>query len=79
MASSAREDLMKARKQLSDGGEPLFTRTREVNAEGRSSLKHGIPHEAVELLDLTADDSVEIEIFDDGYVVKKESDNDGRR
>jgi len=73
MGSSTQEQLLEQRARIADGGEPLFTREREVNHEGRSTLKHSIPRVAVDLVGLTDDDTVVIDVYDDGYFVRKKS------
>ena len=73
MGSSTQEQLLEQRAKIADGGEPLFTRERAVNQEGQVTLKHSIPRVAVDLLGLTDEDTVAIEVYDDGYFVRKKS------
>jgi hypothetical protein len=63
---------MSEREQVASGGEPLFTETRRVQDYGGSAtLYQSIPETAVELLDLDSDCELEIDIYADGYVVRK--------
>jgi len=68
---------MDERQTVSDAGEPLLTRTVEVGSHGSNgSLKHTIPKTAVDLLDLTDADSVTVDIYQNGYVVRKEGNDE---
>lgn len=78
MSSKPIERILSHRQEITDGGEPTLTRRRQVNeANGHGSLKHTIPSVAVEMLSLTANDEVRIEIYDDGYFVSPIREGDG--
>jgi len=63
---------MDERDQLAEPGEPLFTVNRSVRVDGSGEgLVHNIPSEAVGLLELNEQDAVEIDIYQNGYVVRK--------
>jgi hypothetical protein len=63
---------MSERKERADDGEPLITRTRRIQDIGESaSLYSNIPGAAVDLLGLSPDDELEIDIYRDGFVVTK--------
>jgi len=70
MASSVEESIMSQREEIADDGEPLRTVTRSITDRGES-LGHTIPALAVELLDIDDTDEVEIDIYQDGYVVRQ--------
>jgi len=63
---------MNEREQVAGDGEPLFTKSRGVRDIGPDNdLYQNIPYEAVSVLDLDPCDELEIEIYQDGYVVMK--------
>jgi len=68
--------IMSEREKLADRGEPLFSCSRSVRQDGsrENCFTHNIPREAVSLLDIEESDSVLIEIYQDGYVVRRDPD-----
>jgi hypothetical protein len=63
---------MSEREEVATDGEPLFTETRSVQDYGSSTtLYQSIPQTASELLNLDPESELEIEIYQDGYVVTK--------
>lgn len=73
----SQDGLMAHRSEVIGDGEPLFTVSCSVQELGPSSLGHTTPREARGLLGLTAEDDVRVEIYEDGYFVTVEGDDDG--
>jgi len=71
MQSDIRKRIMSERQQLTEQGEPLQTVERSVNADGRDGLKHTIPVMSQDLMEVSDKDNVKIDIYQDGYVVRK--------
>jgi len=68
---------MKERKEVATDGEPLFTYERSVQSYGSGDdLQHNIPQKMVEMLDLDDDDYVEIDCYQNGYVVRRKPKRD---
>jgi len=65
------EKIMAEREAVTDSSEPLLTVEMEIHVNGKASLRHTIPNQARDVLDLTEDDSVKIDIFEHGYFVRK--------
>lgn len=65
------DGIMEERERLSECTEPLLTEYRDVRADGRDAeLLLNIPNEAVRMLDVDEDSRAQIEIYQDGYVVR---------
>lgn len=71
MSSGIEDRIMSERECIKDEGEPIKTVERSVCRDGRSGLKHTIPMLARDLCGIEDGDDVEIEIYQDGYVVRK--------
>lgn len=72
MASEIHEQIMAERPQIADEAESLFTVSRAVTGDGPASLKHTIPKEAQQVIGIEDGDQVQIDIFQNGYVVRLE-------
>lgn len=71
MSSGLEERIMTERKRIKGEAEPIKTVERSVCQDGRSGLKHNIPMLARDLCGIEDGDDVEIQIYQDGYVVRK--------
>lgn len=75
---AVKEQVLDERVSSSPDLEPLFDPEISVvsaGSNGDGSLRHTIPEEAVSLLDLTTDDDVIVEIYQDGYWVEPANDS----
>lgn len=66
--------IMEERQRITDDGDPLFEGIEiELGKHGQNgSLKHTVPNEAVRIMGLSADDSVKIDVYQNGYIVQKQ-------
>lgn len=62
---------MSEREEVSDEGEPLRTVEVTASPQGEGGLKHTIPALARELMDVENSDELEVDIYQNGYVVRK--------
>jgi len=72
--SSVDKRIMSERERLASDQEPIITERRSVGLDGGGpGLKHNIPDQAVELLDVDSESEAIIEIYSDGYIVRFDS------
>ncbi len=65
-----RQRQIELRQKMTNGDEPLTTVTRSIKVTDTQFL-HNIPKNAREILDIEADDELEIDIYVDRYVVRR--------